>query len=845
MKRVFSLKCQMLLNNLLIFILPALIFGYFSISLSTHRIVKNIQHENSIMAYNINNQVENFIQNPINIMNALKKDLLLENFVNDTEIDKYLSTIINIYPYFDNIRIVNKDGMVKNTAPFNKDKIGTSTLNEDFFKKIDKSGKPVWSRVFISEQTQSPTVSISFYVNGDLLVADLNLSKIIKITQGSTSNSVESVSILDEKGTYLVDTNNNNNNVIQRRQFDYFNEIKDGIEHKIATINIENSNNNKLILYSTKIELTGWYSVIVLDSNKALGQITQIKTNYYIAFFIMILLYLILSTMSVVSITKAFNNLISKIKLISAGDYSMSPKTKDYKEFIQLSNYFDIMKKNIRLRENEIQSLNVELEDRVVDRTKQLAETNCELEESNATLEDTNCELKKSNAMLEEQISERQRAETEIKKLNEELEDRVLMRTIELQIMNSELEEINVQLKAEVFERIKIQEQLIKSKLDAEQANIAKSQFLANMSHEIRTPMNGIMGMTQLALMTDLDEAPRQYLTLVIKSTKVLLTIINDVLDLSKIEAGKIAIEAKPFKIRDVVSEVITLFDISANEKGIILKVEIDKTIPDILNGDAVRLRQVLSNIIGNAVKFTQMGNVTVSVLTDHMDENFIKVKFSIEDTGIGIPIDKQGLLFERFKQLDSTYTKQYQGTGLGLAISKNLVRLMGGDIWLESEEMVGSTFHFTINLQKIEAILSENPLMWNNSITDNNFNKTVLLVEDDKINRRITEIILKKKQFNVLLAENGKDAIDLYNKFTFNLIIMDINMPVMDGHTATLLIREKELLSGKHTPIIAMTAYALSGDKDKFISAGMDDYISKPVNFNDLSSKIDKWVNT
>ncbi|MCB2312605.1 hypothetical protein LGL55_15075 [Clostridium tagluense] len=638
MQRIFSLKGQMLLNNIFIFILPTLIIGYITISISNHQVQESVKQSNNIMLLNVNNQVENFIKSPINIINGLEKELLLKDNISDEKINKYLDEIIKIYPYFNNIQIISKDGFVKNTALSNKEKIGTNATNEDFFKKIDKSGKLVWSSVFISDQIQKPTVSISLYVNGNLLVVDLNLSTIIKISQDTTSGSVQNISILDGKGIYLID--NNYDNVNQRRQFAYFNEIKN--ETKNQETNISDKNNNKLILYSMKNKHTGWYSVITLNSNKVFEPIIKIKNTFYISFAIMLLLYFILSELSIVNITRDFNNLINKTKLISAGDYSIYPKVRGYSEFVELYKYFDIMKEHVQLRENDILSLNLELEDKVVKRTKQL-------------------------------------------------EDKI----------NDKLKQANSDLKKEILERIAIEEQLTKSKLEAEQANIAKSQFLANMSHEIRTPINGIMGMTQLALMTDLDEEAREYLTLVMKSTKVLLAIINNVLDFSKIEAGKIIIESKPFKIKDVINEVTTLFDISANEKGIVLSAEIDKDIPIILNGDAIKLRQILSNIIGNAVKFTEMGKVIVGLSMDYIDENTVKVKFSIKDTGIGISKDKQGLLFERFEQLDSTYTKQYQGSGLGLAISKNLVELMGGDIWLESEERIGSTFYFTTNLQK------------------------------------------------------------------------------------------------------------------------------------------------
>ncbi|MCB2297398.1 ATP-binding protein [Clostridium tagluense] len=858
MQRIFSLKGHMLLNNIFIFILPTLIIGYITISISNHQVQESVKQSNNIMVLNVNNQVENFIKSPISIINGLEKELLLKDNISDEKINKYLDEIIKIYPYFNNIEIISKDGFVKNTALFNKEKIGTNVTNKDFLKKIDKSGKLVWSSVFISDQTQKPTVSISLYVNENLLVVDLNLS-IIKISQDTTSGSVQNISILDGKGIYLVD--NNHDNVNQRRQFAYFNEIKNEAKNQGTTIN--DKNNNKLILYSTKNKHTGWYSVITLNSNKVFEPIIKIKNTFYISFTIMILLYFILSELSIVNITRDFNNLINKTKLISAGDYSIYPKIRGYSEFVELYKYFDIMKENVQLRENDILSLNLELEDKVFKRTKQLDQTNYELEELNSSLEGINCELEESTSLLYEEIAENQRVAKEISKLNEQLEDRVVKRTRELQNMNLELEVTNAQLEAEVLERAKvdkalqkseelyrnvyensplafgildknfkfidwnkraeeifiwskeevigkrfmdflvpkeinhsindlakkiidaeikditctenitkdgrilfcewhnsmlhdekgnligfismaldktenikaekevteaknqtdkindklkqansnlkkeileriaIEEQLTKSKLEAEQANIAKSQFLANMSHEIRTPINGIMGMTQLALMTDLNEEPREYLTLVMKSAKVLLAIINNVLDFSKIEAGKIIIESKPFKIKDVINEVTTLFDISANEKGIVLSAEIDKNIPIILNGDAIKLRQILSNIIGNAVKFTEMGKVIVGLSMDYIDENTVKVKFSIKDTGIGISKDKQGLLFERFEQLDSTYTKQYQGSGLGLAISKNLVELMGGDIWLESEERIGSTFYFTTNLQK------------------------------------------------------------------------------------------------------------------------------------------------
>ncbi len=818
MKRKISLKIQMILNNILIFILPVLVLGYGTIYISNKRIEQDIKYDNIIISNYINNQVASFIQNPINMMNEIKKGLISKKFNDDNKIDDYLNAMINIYPYFDAVEVIDKNGVVKHIAPYKNEYIGTSKLHEEFFTQIDKTGKPKFSKVFISEQTHKPTVNISIYINGDVLAADLNLSKIKNIIDGTHISYVDHISILDENGSYLVDEDYENVN--QRRTFKYFDKMNESIKNKKSMINVWE--NKKNMVYSTKIQSTGWYSVISIKADKAFEYVNKLRKIIYMLLVVLLIISLIISGLSVRKITRALKNLLDKTKRISTGDYNDESEYKGYSEFEELSRYFDVMKNNVKERENRIQSLNEELEERVSERTSQIQET---------------------NAILEEEISERQRIEEEIKNLNNELENKVTQRTAEILRTNKSLEETNAALQEEISERNRIEDELREAKKEAESANKAKSQFLANMSHEIRTPMNGIMGMAELALMCDLDPKPREYLSLVMKSSKSLLVIINDVLDYSKIEAGKIVIESTSFRIKDVINEVIRLFDISAKQKGIELRVSIDKAVPEVLNGDSVRLRQVLSNLIGNAVKFTQLGYVELRVIINSSTEDLIKLKFSVKDTGIGVPINKQGLLFERFTQLDSSYTKKYQGTGLGLAISKNLVQLMGGDIWFENSEEKGSNFNFTTTLKKIQHEINVNPIVLNKSLENSNSNKLVLLVEDDKINQRVAEVILKNQKLNILIAENGEKAVELYDKYAFDLILMDISMPVMDGCTATLLIREKEKATGVHTPIIAMTAYALIGEREKIMAAGMDDYISKPIHVSDLNEKIDKYL--
>ena len=378
----------------------------------------------------------------------------------------------------------------------------------------------------------------------------------------------------------------------------------------------------------------------------------------------------------------------------------------------------------------------------------------------------------------------------------------------------------------------------------SEAATKVKSEFLARMSHEIRTPMNGIIGMTYLAMRNNPDEKQMVFLRRINVAATTLLDIINDILDFSKMEANKMEIKNASFSISGMLQSVYDLVQIKAEEKGLDLSFSVADNVPDVLIGDSLRLSQVCINICTNALKFTESGSVNLDVTLKSKDDKKILLLFAIKDTGIGISKDVQEHIFDSFSQADGSITRKYGGTGLGLSISKLIVKMMGGNIWLQSEPGKGSTFYFTVEVQEgtAEDIVEKEHSLPGSFESASFLNLKVLLVEDKEINQEIAREILNDMGIKVTMAQNGAEALELWQSDDFDLIFMDIQMPVMDGLTAARAIRDSDAPRAKSIPIIAMTANAMSGDREKSLEAGMNEHITKPLNIEELRQALIVW---
>ncbi|CCH47666.1 response regulator [Pseudodesulfovibrio piezophilus] len=770
-----------------------------------------------------------------------------------------LSNFLQAYPHFERLVYLDAKGKILATSPQASELISM----ENFIDKV--SLKPT----IISEPTPSPaTQNLVVYVgiqlqNGNILIGELSLSSLQKHLENLLPEGEGSLILCDHYGNLI--SHPDFKRVIIQDNIGNLSILKD-FESGSHLTSIYQDDDTYYLGTVSQINQTSWLLLISKPIQEVflpiLSPLLALLTIILCLFF-MFAHYLRYRLRE--SIIKPLAHFTESIELTAQGQYRKPNFEQDsFSELAIIEQEFDEMVKQVNLREQEIKENE--------ERFRQLVENIHEAYWINDIADNRIVYVSPSYEIIWGRPRESLYDDPESFFLAIDVEDR--LKVIEAfnslrsegRILDEEFrillpdgktrwiraqsfpvyddEGVRVRIVGvaeDITERKAIQTALVSAKMDAETASQAKTEFLTNMSHELRTPLNGILGMLQLSRRTSLNKEQADYIETAISSSKVLLNVINDILNIAQIEAGRLALHPQLFSIHDVMETIFKFFKHSSESKKISLSMKVESDVPEYLIGDEIRIRQILFNLVGNSVKFTDEGSIHIhaQVLPIQRTQGMIDVLFMISDSGIGIPSEKIAYVFESFTQVDGTYTRRYQGTGLGLGIVRSLVDYMNGSITVDSESGEGTTMYVSLQLalpshdQKTQVEEEEEEIATTRKLS-------ILVVEDDRVNQIAISRMLEKIGHQATCVGDGKKALATLVQAQFDCIFMDIQMPIMDGIEATKMIRnDKKLADVSTIPIVALTAHAMPEDRENFLRVGMNDYISKPVSFEQLAAAL------
>lgn len=760
-----------------------LIFGLFLIITIYQYTKADMEKHMSAVMSTTKDEISDIIDLPIQLFEHVDFFIGSKYSPQSQEVSDYLRTIKDSYAYFNDVHLVTYDGTVVNTASEDKSIIGTSVLYEPYFQKNIKKGTMLWSKVYIHENM--PSISVTIAKENYELIVDINLETLkSRIDREGIFNELIRLDILDQYGTYIV--SDDQLKVERRYRYPDFEAMK-----RLIGSSKQYFDKETLEGYIYVEKLNG-YVVFVFDNKNLYSSIGTITTLFFLLWIIFCTVIIRAIYLYLRTLTYDLNVLKFKTDRLKSGDYSIELDSSklQYEEFVELSDKFVIMADTVEQRENEILSLNETLEKKIEERT---------------------FELQELNALLEEEIEEKARYELELQHINKDLDREVSKRTKELEYLNIELK---------------------RTSEEAIAANIAKSKFLSIMSHEMRTPLNGIIGFIQMLDFEDLNDEQIEIFDLIRNSSSILVTLINDLLDLSKYESKKMIFEKRAFNLTTVFESSIASFIPLGELKKIDVLSEFDLDKELFVYGDPTKITQLLYNLLNNAIKFTHQGCVKLRAKYG-IQNGLLKVWVEVEDTGIGIKDEYRENLFKAFGQGDASISQSFGGSGLGLLISREIAEYYNGSIEYKSIYMSGTTFYVTMEfvlaheLQQDEVQKNALLMLREEKV------RNVLIAEDNEINQKVMAKFLAKNNISFDIASNGREAIELVKNFQYDLICMDCQMPEVDGYEATKVLRDEVKID---TPIIAMTAYTSPDDRKRCFEAGMTEFLTKPIDFNAFS---------